>query len=464
MGEASAEEFVVVQEPVERNGSLREKRFLDFLKASPPREWLQKLSRSSRSLRRMRVPFTRKIDWPALLNYVKRWLRNPLNIALLIWVMAVCISFLFMGMISIGLMNGVIKESSRRKEWVEACNQIMNALFTIMCVYQYPKLLHHLILAVRWKSDDATALRMVYSKKGQARPRERLHIALVIGLLHMTCVAQFTLCGLFWAYDRSSRPDLLVNACLAVGILAPIAAAVYTLYGPLSRKIESGLERETTETEMETGCSRKDKRVIITRPEWVGGLLDCSDDLTVGYLSFFCTFCVFGWNMERLGFGNMYVHILTFIFLVLTPLWVFSVTGLHIDDHGVKEAVGVIGVLLCFLGLLYGAFWRIQMRKKFKLPGNFFFWGYPNIADALQWLFCWSCALAQEVRTGNFYDVEEGRFYGKNQLFFDGETEEGEERPALQPLSHEGAVKPLAPPPMHTMVKASQESRQNEIS
>ena len=85
--------------------------------------------------------------------------------------------------------------------------------------------------------------------------------------------------------------------------------------------------------------------------------------------------------------------------------------ALSIDDDSIRYVMGIIGILLCFFGLLYGRFWRIQMRKKFKLPGNRCCCGDPSATDCARWFFCWSCALAQEVRTGNFYDIEEDSFY-----------------------------------------------------
>jgi hypothetical protein len=32
------------------------------------------------------------------------------------------------------------------------------------------------------------------------------------------------------------------------------------------------------------------------------------------------------------------------------------------------------------------------------------------MSDCVKWLFCWICTLAPEVRTTNFYDVEDDRF------------------------------------------------------
>lgn len=53
------------------------------------------------------------------------------------------------------------------------------------------------------------------------------------------------------------------------------------------------------------------------------------------------------------------------------------------------------------------------MRKRFKLPGDGLCWFSASVVDYAKWIFCWACALAQEVRTGNFYDVEEGSLFRK---------------------------------------------------
>lgn len=140
---------------------------------------------------------------------------------------------------------------------------------------------------------------------------------------------------------------------------------------------------------------------------WSGGILDFWDDISIAYLSLFCSFCVFGWNMERLGFGNMYVHIATFILFCMAPFWIFNLAAVNIGNDIVREALSVTGFILCLFGLLYGGFWRIQMRKRYNLPPSKFCCGKPEITDCALWLFCCWCSLAQEVRTGNSYDIAE---------------------------------------------------------
>ncbi|CAN0891922.1 hypothetical protein LINGRAHAP2_LOCUS17244 [Linum grandiflorum] len=241
----------------------------------------------------------------------KTWLtKTPLNMVLLLWIVCVTISGALLFFVMTGMLNRAIPRKSQRDVWFEVNNQILNALFTLMCLYQHPKRFYHLVLLCRWTPKDITSLRKAYCKHG-------------------------------------------------------------------------------------------------------------------AYLSLFCSFCVFGWNMERLGFGNMYVHIATFLLFCSAPFWIFNMAAVNIDNDTARSAMGLVGVVLCVFGMLYGGFWRIQMRKRFNLSGNEHCCGNPDAADCAQWLFCCWCSLAQEVRTADFYDVVENKFIMKHQ-------------PGLSPLSREG--------------------------
>lgn len=154
---------------------------------------------------------------------------------------------------------------------------------------------------------------------------------------------------------------------------------------------------------------RQDGNIVEDSPEWAGGIFDFWDDISVAYLSLLCSFCVFGWNMERLGFGNMYVHIVTFVLFCSSPFWIFNLAALNIDNEMVRQGLGLTGFVLCALGLLYGGYWRIRMRKRFNLPEYTSCCGKPAVSDCFLWLCCCWCSLAQEVRTANFYDIAENK-------------------------------------------------------
>lgn len=453
--------------------SRRKRRFLDFLRAHPSKDWflrstfVGRLRRRSHGhqesaddgsddggrrgpRRRFRVPFVRKIKWRKLWTYAVSWCRKPENFAMIIWLAFVGAGLLLLLMLMTGMLDAAIPDDERRKKWTEVINQILNALFTIMCLYQHPKIFHHLVLLLRWRPDgDREEIRKVYCKDGAARPHDRAHMLIVVALLHVTCFAQYYCCALFWSYTRKDRPDWALNIGYGLGTGCPVVAGLYTAYSPIGRKepdteSSSAAAADAAQQEHHTSRTENDgveikiynRRVVVSSPEWSGGLFDCCDDGTVCALSATCTFCVFGWNMERLGFGNMYVHAFTFILLFVAPFLIFSVTALNIHDDEIRDTVVAVGVLLGFCGFLYGGFWRSQMRKRYKLPGGRSWWwcGSAAVGDCAKWLFCWTCALAQEVRTANFYDVEDDRF-----VAILG-ARNGEGRPVLLPLPREAST------------------------
>lgn len=381
--------------------------------------------------------FAKKFTW----NYMKKicieYIKNPRHMALFVWTTCVAISGALLFLVMTGMLNSCIRRKSSRDVWYEVNNQILNALFTLICLYQHPKRIHHLILLFRWRPDDISHLRKYYCKHGTYKPHEWTHMMVVVLLLHLNCFAQYALCGLNLGYKRSERPAGAVGVCVAFSISSLAFAGVYTIVSPLGREYDSESDEESQTQIISAEANRsnslrpkflekrfsfalrdileQEQRTIEERPQWRGGIFDLWDDISVAYLSFFCTFCVFGWNMERLGFGNMYVHMATFILFCVSPFWVFNLAAVNVGRDFIRAGMGVIGVLLCWFGLLYGAFWRIQIRRRFKLPAYKykFFCNNPEVADCALWLCCCWCSLAQEVRTGDFYDVVEDKLCRK---------------------------------------------------
>ncbi|XP_028782286.1 uncharacterized protein LOC114738403 [Neltuma alba] len=364
-----------------------------------------------------------KLDWDSLKKKCQEWIRDPMNMALFVWITCVAVSGAILFLVMTGMLNGVLPKKSQRNAWFEVNNQILNALFTLMCLYQHPKRFYHLVLLCRWKPKDVSRLRKIYCKNGTYKPHEWAHMMVVVVLLHVNCFAQYALCGLNWGYKRSERPAVGVGICISFAIGAPAIAGLYTILSPLGKDYDSEIDEEAqvnpeqlrakSFTKKYSFASRDEQLVIQDRPLWSGGIMDIWNDISLAYLSLFCTFCVFGWNMERLGFGNMYVHIATFVLFCMAPFWIFMLAAVNIDDDSVRQAMIGIGIVLCIFGLLYGGFWRIQMRKRFNLPAYDFCFGKPSVSDCTLWLCCCWCSLAQETRTGNSYDVVEDKFYRK---------------------------------------------------
>lgn len=399
-----------------------------FMRIAKERDEISRSVASSPSGRRIRervnAVFSRKIDWGSLMRMSKEWIKDPMNMALFAWIFVVAVSGAILFLVMTGMLNKAIPKKSERNAWFEVNNQILNALFTLMCLYQHPKRFYHLVLLCRWRPEDISTLRKIYCKNGTYKPHEWAHMMVVVILLHINCFAQYALCGLNLGYKRSERPALGVGICISVAIGAPAFAGVYCIISPLGKDYDSGVDEEAQVQitdhqktqrvkpfERRYSFAPRDAHIIVeNRPMWSGGILDFWDDISLAYLSLFCSFCVFGWNMERLGFGNMYVHIATFILFCMAPFWIFTLAAVNIGDDIVREALTVTGVILCLFGLLYGGFWRIQMRKRYNLPPYKFCCGKPEITDCALWLFCCWCSLAQEVRTGNSYDIAEEKF------------------------------------------------------
>jgi Cys-rich protein (TIGR01571 family) len=356
------------------------------------------------------------VEWASVRQTCKEWIKNPMNVALLLWLLCVGVSGGMLVLLLLGLLDGAFPATADRNRWIEINNQVLNALFTLMSLYQHPALCHHLFLLCRWRPPDAAELRAAYCKEGAAaapRHGDRAHVAVVVALLHLTVLCQYVLCGLYWGYTRTTRPELAEDGFFALGILAPVAAAVYTVCSPLG-KGDRCHDLASCSVPASTKAQPTPTGHVVLEPDWAGGMLDCGGgDAAAGCLSLSCTFCVFGWNMERLGLGNAYVHAVTFALLCFAPLWVLGVSALHIHSHVVGDAVGGAGVLLCACGLLYGGYWRIQMRRRFGLPGTTACCGSKSLTDYARWLFCWPCALAQEVRTASMYHVDGEVFYSK---------------------------------------------------
>ena len=397
---------------------------------------------------RLHGVFSRKINWGSLKKMSKEWIKEPMNMALFAWIACVAISGAILFLVMTGMLNRAIPKKPQRDVWFEVNNQILNALFTLMCLYQHPKRFYHLVLLCRWKPEDISKLRKIYCKNRTYKPHEWAHMMVVVILLHINCFAQYALCGLNLGYKSSQRPAIGVGICISVAIAAPAFAGLYTIMSPLEKEYDMDEEAQDQSTmgdrpetmrlkSLEKRYSfaiRDEQQSVESRAEWSGGILDFWDNISIAYLSLFCGFCVFGRNMERLGFGNMYVHIAIFLLFCMASFWIFNLAAVNIDNDTAREALGATGLILCVFGLLYGGFWRIRMRKRFNLPAYNFCFGEPSAADCTLWLFCCWCSLAQEVWTGNSYDIVENKFYIKH-------TELGNQLP-ISPLPREdGAIK-----------------------
>ena len=203
---------------LQSQGKEKHERFLDFLRAAPSKELdvaalrAHPATYAPMAALPARSSFLRTVDWRALRAKCVAWAKHPTN--------AAGVAFVFLLMT--GALDSAVPDAGRRKRWTEIANQVLNALFTIMCLYQHPRLCHHLVLLARWRAADAVELRGVYCRNAAAAPRhERVHVAVVLVLLHATCLAQYAYCALFWLFSSDTRPDWAVDLCMALGLAAP---------------------------------------------------------------------------------------------------------------------------------------------------------------------------------------------------------------------------------------------------
>ncbi|KAK6786622.1 hypothetical protein RDI58_015147 [Solanum bulbocastanum] len=189
--------------------------------------------------------FSRKLDWPAIRKLCKDWFKKPLNILLFIWIVCVAVSSVTMLLLITGTLNHAFPKKSQRDTWNEMINQILNALFTLLCLYQHPQRLSHFNLLLRWRPEDISRLRKAYCKNGTYKPHERTHMMVVVILLNLNCFAQYALCGLNWGYKRSKRPAVVVGICLLVAVLAHAIAGVYCMHSSLGKDYDTEFNEES---------------------------------------------------------------------------------------------------------------------------------------------------------------------------------------------------------------------------
>lgn len=307
------------------------------------------------------LPLIGQVKWEELKEHAVKWLKNPKNLVLLVWIIAVAVSGAILFMVMVGMLNAVLPKKSDRDLWFEISNQILNALFTLMALYNHPIRILHLVYLIRYKPADIIKLRETYCKNGQRKPHEWAHILVVVLLLHLNCIAQYALCGLNWGYRRANRPAIGVAITLLLSFGAAAAAGIYNTLSPLGKdyfpegdepgahddliekmeKAESAghfssshpavfkLHNKMLEKSKSFAC--KEGRPV-KDPQWEGRLFGCHEEPTISILSVLCFPCVMGFNYERLGFGNRYVHMVTFLLLVGAPFLVFNLAAININN------------------------------------------------------------------------------------------------------------------------------------
>ncbi|CAN6581589.1 unnamed protein product [Malus baccata var. baccata] len=200
--------------------------------------------------KRFKGILAQKIDRAPPSKICRKWIKNRLNMALLLWIVCVAVSGAILFLVMTGILNHVLPTQSQRNEWHEINNQILNALFTLMSLY------HH--------------LKRIYCKDGTYKPNEQLNIMVVVVLLHLDCFAQYSLCTLNLGYKRSERPAIGVGVCLSVAIAAPAIAGVYCIASSLGTEYEVDRKSQDHILTNRTFASRNEQKIAEFEPQWRG--------------------------------------------------------------------------------------------------------------------------------------------------------------------------------------------------
>ena len=204
---------------------------------APSEEWQSSSPSSTRQMlsRRRRftpVAFVRKIDWGSLWDKAKEWIRNPMNMALLVWIVAV------------GGVRGHPLHGDDRDAQPRAADEIAEG-HMVRGEQPDPECsLHSSVpvpapeevlppgapLPVESRRHAPAPAGLLQGRHLQAQREEAHHGgALVVLLLHLNCLAQYALCGLNLGYRRPERCWMCGTTCRWP--TSPCAAAAASLGG-----------------------------------------------------------------------------------------------------------------------------------------------------------------------------------------------------------------------------------------
>lgn len=318
---------------------------------APPNN-LARYSPPQQPRRTLTIPFVGEMTSEVL----KKWLRDPFNWPIIAWGLAVFVSGAVLFMVMVGMLNRSLPRKATRDLYFEASNQTINALFTLFVLLLHPVRVLHLVWLLRWRPKDAVKLRNVYCKGGLPKPNEWMHMLIVLLLYQINCFAQYASCALNWAYTRSDRPVIPVVLCFVTALSAGCAAGIYTSVSPLGKgeadedegrdatlpgprflhtppKYDRLLDRATTPS---TSRPRAD-HVLVENPQWQGGVFSCWEAPALVAATICCFPCVLGHNLSRLGFGNRYVHVITFTLACFSPFLIFECGSINVPSRSLPS-------------------------------------------------------------------------------------------------------------------------------
>ncbi|CAI5479412.1 unnamed protein product [Closterium sp. Yama58-4] len=184
-----------------------------------------------------RVSFREKLF--VILRLAREYIRHPPRLPIL--VNAVVIVTMTCGVFALltGIYRVAFTSDDKRADLLEFSTQVLQAAGTVAALLLHPTRLVYLLRLVRWRPADVISLRKVFSRgdAAVAKPHERRHMAVVIGLLNIACVSQY---GIFLCLclrapaDRRIFPVVVfIFGAFGLGTVA----GVYFLLCPLGRPL-----------------------------------------------------------------------------------------------------------------------------------------------------------------------------------------------------------------------------------
>lgn len=148
---------------------------------------------------------------------------------------------------------------------------------------------------------------------------------------------------------------------------------------------------------------------------WEGDLLDCFDDRRLLLQSSLCPWFRFGENMRLAGLGSCFLQ--GFIYIILSAIALCNLVAFAVTKKHCFLYIGVAFVLS--LGTYLG-FNRSKMRNKFNIKGS-----DSSLDDCVSHLICPCCTLAQESRTLEMNNIQDGTWHGRGDTMCIGTYIEG---------------------------------------
>lgn len=411
----------------------------------------------------VKIPKFGEITWVQMWDWTREFMKDPLNVAFVVWMVISTFFFAFICLSEIGALNSAFEgDDEKREEWTDIATQVMNALFVLMNLAFHPLFFHHSLYLWRWRLRDQLKLRSYYCRGGFQKPNDWWHILCVNIQAHIMCFSMYALALVYWIYPHGERPAAAVWTTMIIATISPVTAFLYFVMSPLQKDYNevagSSVGSDVPVVFHERNMVFALNGVVVENPEWQGSVCsDCFSKKKTAILTCLLPFVIFGMHMQRLNFGNKFIQASTFLLVVAGPLFLFELAAQTVKEHETRVLIAAMGLAVAELSFVYGAVWRTRMRKKYHLPASRWCFGNATMTDYAVWLLCPFCALCQEARTSQHYQIvektQEGLFVDPDDLAEGGADMDDSSSEFSFRLSNDN---PMVPPEvMHDPVRGT---------